>query len=163
MSAEDSIPDTNSLYVGEGVTIKGEVVATNTVVVCGVIEGDVSAGNLLVGETGAIKGRTVVAQNAEIAGKVLEKLDVRALLVLRSTGRVDGKISYGMLQIEQGATVAGGISAAESRSDLKPAKTETRTRAEQRPGAFGNGTRPSRLSEMPDVEPLGTPIIPPAR
>jgi cytoskeletal protein CcmA (bactofilin family) len=101
-STEHTMPDANRLYIGEGVTIKGEISVPDTLVVCGVLEGDVSVGNLVVGETGAIKGRITVAENAEISGKVFEKLDVKCLLILRSTGRVDGNISYGLLQIEQG-------------------------------------------------------------
>ena len=90
------MPDANRLYIGEGVTIKGEISVPDTLVVCGSLEGDVSVGNLVVGETGAIKGRITVAENAEISGKVFEKLDVKCLLILRSTGRVDGNISYGL-------------------------------------------------------------------
>jgi len=81
------MPDANRLYIGEGVTIKGEISVPDTLVVCGVLEGDVTVGNLVVGETGAIKGRITVAENAEISGKVFEKLDVKCLLILRSTRR----------------------------------------------------------------------------
>ena len=75
-SSEHTMPDANRLYIGDGVTIKGEVTVPDTLVVCGVVEGDVAVGNLIVGETGAIKGRITVAENAEISGKVFEKLDV---------------------------------------------------------------------------------------
>src|SRR5271169_5206717 len=121
MSAtEHSMPDANRLYIGEGVTIKGEIAVPDTLVVCGTLEGDVTVGNLVVGETGQIKGRITVAENAEISGTVFEKLDVKCLLVLRSTGRVDGNISYGLLQIEQGASIAGGLSSTDSRAGKKP-------------------------------------------
>jgi cytoskeletal protein CcmA (bactofilin family) len=92
-------------------------------VVCGVLEGDVTVGNLIVGETGANKGRIIVAENAEISGKVFEKLDVKRLPILRSTGRVDGNISYGLLQIEQGASIAGGLSSTDYRPEQKPRKS----------------------------------------
>ena len=118
-SAELALPDTNRMYIGEGVTVKGDVSVPDTLVVCGVVEGDVSAGNLIVGETGAIKGRITVSGNAEISGKVFEKLDVKCLLILRATGRVDGNISYGLLQIEQGGSIAGGLSSTDYRPDQK--------------------------------------------
>src|ERR1700735_380697 len=89
-SVEELKPGASKLYIGEGVTIKGEISVPDTLVVYGTLEGDVSAGNLVVGETGVIKGRVVVAQNAEISGKVFEKLDVKCLMILRSTSRVDG-------------------------------------------------------------------------
>lgn len=148
--AADSMPDANRLYIGEGVTIKGEIAVPDTLIVCGTVQGDVSAENLIVGETGVIKGRVVVAQNAEISGKVLDKLDVKCLLILRSTSRVDGTVSYGMLQIEQGATIAGGISAAESRPELKQARPEQPLRQEQR-SPLGNG---GRITRSPDLSAL---------
>jgi cytoskeletal protein CcmA (bactofilin family) len=144
-SATDTMPDASRLYIGEGVTIKGEISVPDTMVVCGTVEGDVSVGNLVVGETGIIKGRTTVTQNAEISGKVFEKLEVKCLMVVRASGLVDGKVSYGMLQIEQGATVAGGISSMDQRPELRTARSDQPTRQEQKPlrpdSPLGNGTR----------------------
>jgi len=84
------ILDANKLFVGEGVTIRVD--------------------NLIVRKTGTISGRIAVAGNAEICGQVLEKLDVKGLLVLRAGGRVDGNVSFGALTIEQGATITGEVS-----------------------------------------------------
>jgi cytoskeletal protein CcmA (bactofilin family) len=158
-SAVDSMPDASRLYIGEGVTIKGEISVPDTLVVCGSVEGDVSVGNLVVGETGVIKGRIIVAQNAEISGKVFEKLDVKCLMILRSTSRVDGNVSYGMLQIEQGATIAGGISSSEYRPEQKPAKSDQPVRQEQKPlqPPLGNG---ARLGKQPDLSALDAATIP---
>ena len=158
-SAVDSMPDASRLYIGEGVTIKGEISVPDTLVVCGSVEGDVSVGNLVVGETGVIKGRIIVAQNAEISGKVFEKLDVKCLMILRSTSRVDGNVSYGMLQIEQGATIAGGISSTEYRPEQKPTKSEQPVRQEQRPlqSPLGNG---ARLGKQPDLSALDAATSP---
>lgn len=163
MAAVDSMPDASRLYIGEGVTIKGEISVPDTLVVCGTVEGDVSVGNLVVGETGVIKGRTVVAQNAEISGKVYEKLDVKCLMVLRSTSRVDGNISYGMLQIEQGATIAGGISSTEYRPEQqKAAKPE---QPAQRPpqSVLGNGARLGKPADLSALDTAPSPVPPPVR
>jgi cytoskeletal protein CcmA (bactofilin family) len=161
----DSMPDASRLYIGEGVAIKGEISVPDTLVVCGSLEGDVSVGNLVVGETGVIKGRIVVAQNAEISGKVFEKLDVKCLLILRSTSRVDGNVSYGMLQIEQGATIVGGISSTDYRPDQKTTKSEQPVRREPTPqSALGNGAR--IVKPGPDITALDaapSPVQPPAR
>jgi cytoskeletal protein CcmA (bactofilin family) len=164
MSSEaDSMPDASKLYVGEGVTIKGEVSAPDTLVVYGTLEGDVTVGNLLVGETGIIKGRIVVAQNAEISGKVFEKLDVKCLLILRSTSRVDGNVSYGMLQIEQGATIAGGISSTDYRPEQRPAKPGP-VKQEQRPirreSALGNGMRVATQADIASMEQAPITVVP---
>ncbi len=162
-STEYFMPDANQLYIGEGVSIKGEIAVPDTLVVCGMLEGDVSVGNLLVGETGAVKGRITVAENAEISGKVFEKLDVKSLLILRSTGRVDGNVSYGMLQIEQGASIAGGLSSIDRRAEQKPAKAELYTRPEQKAPKqdtpAGNGARSPKQSGLSTIEP---PSITPA-
>ncbi len=111
------VPDANKLFVGEGVTIKGAVVLADTVVVAGVLEGDIRLDNLIVDKTGTISGRITVAGNAEIRGQVLEKLDVKGLLVLRAGGSVDGNVSFGTLTIEQGATITGEVSSTDYRTN----------------------------------------------
>jgi cytoskeletal protein CcmA (bactofilin family) len=119
----DKLPEANKLYIGEGVTIKGAILTSDTVVVHGILEGDISVSNLLVGETGTIKGRINVAQKAEILGKVLERLNVKGLLILRSSCRVDGNVSCGTLQIEQGASITGGIYPTDYRADQRNFKS----------------------------------------
>ncbi len=115
----DRIPDANKLYIGVGVTIKGAAVLADTVIVDGVLEGDIAVGNLIVSETGTISGRINVAGNAEIYGRVFEKLDVKGLPVLRATGRVDGNVSFGALTIEQGATITGEVSSTDYRTNQR--------------------------------------------
>jgi cytoskeletal protein CcmA (bactofilin family) len=144
------------------VTIKGEIAVPDTLVVCGMVEGDVSVGNLIVRETGEIKGKIVVAQNAEILGKVFEKLDVKSHLILRPTSRVDGNVSYGTLQIEEGASIAGEIKC-NSRHERKPAKGDLSQRQDQRPlrrdPPSGNGARNSTQLDSID---FGIPVSAPA-
>ena len=111
------IPDANKLFVGEGVTIKGAVVLAETIVVDGMLEGDIKVDNLIINKTGTISGRIAVAGNAEINGQVLEKLDVKGLLVLRAGGRVNGNVSFGTLTIEQGATITGEVSSTDYRTN----------------------------------------------
>ena len=155
--SDSHIPDTYRLFIGEGVTIKGEIAVPDTLVVCGVIEGDVSAGNLLVCETGVIRGRIVVAENAEIFGKVFEKFDVKRLLILRSTSHVDGNVSYGTLQIEQGASIAGGLSSAENRSAQKLGASDPRSKQDGKPqkpdAALGSEPRNSKPPSLSAVGP----------
>ncbi len=151
-STEYAMPDQNRLYIGEGVVIKGEVAVPDTLVVCGTVEGDVSAGNLIVGETGTLKGKITVAENAEIYGRVSEKLDVKSLLILRAPGRVEGHISYGLLQIEQGASIAGGLSSIERRPEQKPTKIDLYPKPDQKAAKqeplIGNGTKHPGLAAV---------------
>jgi cytoskeletal protein CcmA (bactofilin family) len=110
IALDEERPETNKLYIGAGVVIKGAVILSDTIIVDGVLEGDISVANLFVREAGTIRGRVAVSQNAEISGKVFEKLDVKGLLVLRANSRVEGTVSCGVLTIEQGASITGGIS-----------------------------------------------------
>jgi cytoskeletal protein CcmA (bactofilin family) len=166
MAKEDAIPDANRLYIGEGVSIKGDVAVPDTLMVYGVIEGDVSAGTLWVGETGIIRGKVTVAENAEVSGKVSEKLDVKCLLVLRSTGRIDAKVSCGMLQIEQGASITGGITSTEYRPALaksearSDARSEALSRPDQRLGLTGNGASGARRAEIPGLDAVSLALSP---
>ena len=171
MASEDAIPDANRLYIGEGVSIKGDVAVPDTLMVYGVIEGDVSAGTLWVGETGIIRGKVTVAENAEVSGKVSEKLDVKCLLVLRSTGRIDAKVSCGMLQIEQGASITGGITSTEYRPALQAAasarlearpdgRSESLPRPDARLTLAGNGAAGSRRAEIPGLDAVSLALSP---
>ncbi len=152
----------NRLFVGEMVTIKGEIAVPDTLVVCGVVEGDVSVGNLIVRETGVIKGKIVVAQNAEIFGRVIDKLDVKSHLILRSTGRVDGDVSYGALQIEEGAGIEGGITCS-SRREQKPAKYDLLPRQDQMPRRHGppSGDGAWGSTQLDSID-FGDPVSAPA-
>ena len=122
----------------------------DTLVVCGVLEGDLTVGNLIVGETGAIKSRITVAENAEISGKVFEKLDVKRLLILRSTGRVDGNIRYGLLQNEQGASIAGGLSSTVYLPEQKPPKVDVYPKDHKAQKPEGRGSKSAGLSPAGD-------------
>ena len=107
---DDLLPKANSLLVGEGVVIKGEVLVPDSLVVHGIVEGDdISVRNLIVGKTGLVQGNISVAANADIFGEIHGKLSVRQILILRESSSVQANVSYGMLQIEQGASVKGGI------------------------------------------------------
>ena len=149
---EHFMPEANRLYVGEGVVIKGQISVPDTLVASGALEGEVTVGNLVVDETGTIKGKITVAQNAEISGKVFDKLDVKALLIIRSTGRVDGTVSYGLLQIEQGASIAGGLSSTDYQAEQKPPKIDLLTKKEPKPLkqniSSGDGARSSKLPAL---------------
>jgi len=154
----DRAPEADTLYIGQGVTIKGAAVVSTTVVVDGVLEGDIDVDDLFVSTTGTISGRIRVAQNAEIAGKVLERLDVKGLLILRAGGRVNGSISFGTLTIERGATITGEVSSTDYRTNLQSsyrASQQSSTpvpKDDARPSDLAPSLKPidlSALDEMP--------------
>jgi len=140
-STVDRTPDVNKLYVGEGATIKGAIVVSDTVVVEGVLEGDISVDILIVGETGVVSGRISVAENAEIFGTVFEKLDVKGSLILRAGGHLDGSISFGTLTIERGACITGEVSSTDYRTNqqssyrAQPSAAKAVRQQEERPAS----------------------------
>jgi len=99
-------PDT--LYVGEGVCVKGDLSVPGVIVVDGQVEGNVTARAVWVSPTGSIKG-TIAATEAEIHGTISENIAVKQLLVVRPTGRVTGDVRYGELQLEKGAVISGTL------------------------------------------------------
>lgn len=106
MSESAGRADKNCAFFGEGVTLKGFISAPDKVVIHGTVEGDVDARELLVGTTGTIKGNVRVDQ-ANIQGKILENVEARVCLSLRKTGRVEGSVSYGEIEIEKGGILSG--------------------------------------------------------
>jgi cytoskeletal protein CcmA (bactofilin family) len=122
---DDLLPKANSLLVGDGVVIKGEVLVPDTLVVHGIVEGDdISVRNLIIGKSGLVQGNITVAANADIFGEVHGKLSVRQILILRESSTVQANVSYGMLQIEQGASLKGGIISNAIKTENKALKVD---------------------------------------
>jgi cytoskeletal protein CcmA (bactofilin family) len=139
-------PESNTLYIGERVAVRGAAVVANAVVVDGLLEGDISAGNLLVTETGTIRGKISVTQNADVFGRVYDRLDVKGVLILRATSGVEGNVTSGALQIEQGAKINGGICSTYHHATQETPKPE-RIR----------GPRPNNVTPM--AKPLDLPTL----
>jgi cytoskeletal protein CcmA (bactofilin family) len=149
-------PESNTLYIGERVAVRGAAVVANAVVVDGLLEGDISAGNLLVTETGTIRGKISVTQNADVFGRVYDRLDVKGVLILRATSGVDGNITSGALQIEQGAKINGGICSTYHHAAKESSKSEANPERarELRPN---NVTQMAKPLDLPSLEVVPRP------
>jgi cytoskeletal protein CcmA (bactofilin family) len=110
------------LHIGEGVVVRGEISVPDTIFVDGLLEGDITTQDLVVGPNGTVRGKITVARNADIYGKVSEKLEVKNFLIVRSTASIEANVSYGMLQIEKGGSLAGGVSSSGYRQS-QPSET----------------------------------------
>jgi len=108
----------NVAYIGEGVSLKGEISVPDVIVVDGGVEGDVTARAIHVGAEGSVKGN-IVSTDADIHGTISEKIEVKQLLTVRSTGRIEGSVTYGEVQIERGAVIAGTFSSTDFRSEKR--------------------------------------------
>jgi cytoskeletal protein CcmA (bactofilin family) len=104
----NTIKENSSLIIGEGATIKGEIVEENEITVHGNIEGDITCKDLIVGKTGSIKGK-IKADNLYVEGSVEGEIHVKELLKLMSSSYVSGKITYGSIQINEGGKLVGEI------------------------------------------------------
>jgi cytoskeletal protein CcmA (bactofilin family) len=88
-------------------TVVGNLKTTGDIQVEGVVEGDIRAHLLTVGESATIRGE-VVADDIVINGRVIGR--VRGLKVrLTSTARVEGDIIHKTIAIESGAHFEGSV------------------------------------------------------
>jgi cytoskeletal protein CcmA (bactofilin family) len=89
MSVENLSLNENSAYVGASVTFRGDLIASDTVIVEGTVEGNVTAGSVFVGTNGAIKG-SLSAADAEIKGLLSESAVIkRSCISARPAGSQD--------------------------------------------------------------------------
>ncbi len=143
----------NVAYVGAGVTIKGEVSVPDLIVIDGTVEGTLTARVVSVGQSGVIRG-DISATEADISGTVSNHIDVKQLLIIRSTGRVEGKVMYGEIELEKGAVVAGDLSSTDDYRGV--VKTPAQKAADEKPAVAVKAsvepmkpTRPTRGIIMP--------------
>ena len=93
--------------IGEGSVLKGNLNTSGNVRLEGKVIGDLSSSSKVAcGETSVVDGN-VIAENAEIAGKVTGKVTVSELLILKSSASIHGDISTSNLIIESGANFNG--------------------------------------------------------
>jgi len=97
------------LIVGPDIKMKGvEIADCDTLVVEGRIEATLDARVLQIASSGVFQG-TVAVDVAEIHGTLEGELTVRKQLVLHATARVNGKIHYAKIKVEEGAELSGEI------------------------------------------------------
>lgn len=101
----------STLTVGPNIKLKSaEISDCDTLVVEGHVDGTVSSMAIQIAQTGTLNG-TATIDNAEIRGEFKGELTVRKRLMICSTGKVTGKISYGKLVIEEGGELIGDVQA----------------------------------------------------
>jgi cytoskeletal protein CcmA (bactofilin family) len=120
MNMKDFRPEEkNVVYIGEGVMLTGSIKAQDTVVIDGVVDGEISCSQLIVGPSGVVNGVVAVSE-ADIYGKIGSDITIKQLLIVRSTGRIEGKWIYGEIEVEKGGVLFGSAESTEFRSDRKP-------------------------------------------
>ena len=130
--------------------ISGNMRTTGDVVIEGVVDGDIRAHLLTVGESATIRGE-IVADDIVINGRVIGR--VRGLKVrLTSTARVEGDIIHKTIAIESGAHFEGSV----QRQD-DPLAAGSQSSAASAPSA---APRPAAQAPQPAAAPQPRPQAP---
>jgi cytoskeletal protein CcmA (bactofilin family) len=92
--------------LGAGSRIEGKLCVEGTVRIDGVLEGDVVADWLVVGETGKIRGNSRT-RGMVVGGAVEGNVDAGEIVELKETARVTGEIRAPKLTVSEGAVFDG--------------------------------------------------------
>lgn len=107
-AAAGEVVGNDSMVVGKGIMIKGDVDNCATLIVEGYFEGNYRGGFLAVPKGGKYVGVADV-RRADIGGRLHGTLSARTLLEVRSTGKIEGMVRHNDLKIEQGGVMVGDI------------------------------------------------------
>jgi cytoskeletal protein CcmA (bactofilin family) len=119
----------NAIHIDDGVVVTGTFNADGAVVIDGKLDGEITCGHLVVGTAGVVDGKIIVS-SADIYGKVGPTISVRQLLMVRSSGRVEGNWNYGEIEVERGGILVGTAETTHVRSERNaPPKEETSERS----------------------------------
>ena len=97
-----------SVVIGDGVVVKGAFTVPSKAVINGVIEGDLTAEEVLIGTTGRITGR-VSAKMIDVRGQLHHTIVSEKSLIVSATGKIVGKIHYAKIEIEKGGEIEGAL------------------------------------------------------
>lgn len=114
-------PDRLNVIV-EGSKVIGDMITESNLRVDGEVVGNISsAAKVVIGASGFIKGNLTCSE-ADIEGKIEGILKVDGLLTLRSKAQIEGEITTGKFQVEEGAQFSGHCRMSNFRSnvDSKP-------------------------------------------
>ena len=103
------------LIVGPGISLSGEITACDRLVVQGSVQVTLNETRAIeIAESGRFTNGKAEVEEAEISGVYEGDLTVRNRLLIRSTGRVQGNVRYGEIEVERGGRVSGSVSMLES-------------------------------------------------
>lgn len=115
------------LYIGQGITLSGEIESCDHLVVEGTVEAALKGASVLeIAEAGAYFG-TVDIDEATIAGRFEGDLTVRGRLTVKASGSITGSITYKELAVEAGATMDGKLSPLDAKAAGRNTKTAVKS------------------------------------
>ena len=108
-SAASSAPRMSSAgapsILGRDIVITGDIKTDGDVQIDGRLDGNITAGNVTIGEQGAVNG-TIKAQNVHVRGKVTGKVEAN-VVELSETANVQADLIQDQLMIANGAFFDG--------------------------------------------------------
>ena len=109
--SEHNQVDARTIIVGREVAISGRIASCDRLIIEGGVEAQLqNCENLVILVAGRFSGSSST-ENADVHGRFDGDLVVRNRLIIRATGHVSGKISYGKIEIERGGKLSGVIKA----------------------------------------------------
>ena len=105
---QKNVNPNNTLMIGEGVTITGNIKSNNEVIIQGTVEGDIESNTILINKSGKIKGN-IKTKKMIVEGKAEGEFNIDEILNIKSEGNINGKITYGGIQIDEGGKLSGEI------------------------------------------------------
>jgi cytoskeletal protein CcmA (bactofilin family) len=96
------------LVIGTDAVLTGDVKNAKRVEVYGVVEGGVSAGDVIVREGGQLTG-SVKSDTSTVEGILKGDVRVQQLISIKATGVVSGNVKYGRLAMEEGAELSASV------------------------------------------------------
>ena len=126
------------LYIGQGITLSGEIEACDHLVVEGVVEAALKGASVLeIAESGAFYG-TVDIDEATIAGRFEGDLTVRGRLTIKASGSITGAVTYKELAVEAGAAVDGKLTPLDAKNaGARNNKSDNKSAAPRKTTDFG--------------------------
>ena len=97
------------VHIGTGVNVTGTFEACDTAEIHGSLNGEIQTRELIIHEGGHLT-RMATCGLARILGELDGEIEATELLQIQATGRVDGKINYTRLVIEDGGLIKGDVS-----------------------------------------------------
>ena len=105
--------DANRLTVGRNISLNGEIVACEKLIVEGHVEATLNDARVIeISQGGCFKGSADVTE-ASISGKFIGTLVATDLLTIHKGGHVEGSIRYGRIIIEAGGEITGDMASLE--------------------------------------------------
>jgi cytoskeletal protein CcmA (bactofilin family) len=156
--AEDRLA--SRLVVGRDIKVTGaEISDCDTLIVEGRVEASMESRVMHISETGIFSGAASV-DSAEIRGRFEGELTVREHLVVHATGRINGRIRYAKIKIEDGGEICGEITTLHA---VEATASTVLTPSERNESNVGSPVTAPALAESElsgSLLPAGKPVSP---